>query len=130
MKKQLGGVTGHGFLPGQSGNPSGRPRTKGLVNALRARVAEVGADGRTIEEALADVLVEEGLGGKNRLAAVEAIFDRLEGRARQQIEVADVTAELRAKSDEELAFYLAHNRWPNEDERLSLSAAQTVERPD
>jgi hypothetical protein len=38
------------------------------------------------------VLVREALVGKNRLPAVEAIFDRLEGRPRQRLEVADITA--------------------------------------
>ncbi len=46
----------------------------------------------------------------------EMIFDRLEGRARQQIEVADVTRQLREKSDDELRFYLEHDRWPEENE--------------
>jgi hypothetical protein len=45
-------------------------------------------------------------------------FDRLEGRARQHLDVADVTKELREKSDGELLFHLAHNRWPEEGEAL------------
>lgn len=118
--KQLGGVTGRGFLPGQSGNPSGRPRTRGLVVALRAKVAEIGKDGRTVEEKLVAVLVDEALRGKHRLAAVEVIFDRLEGRARQQIEVADITQEIRAKSSAELRFSLEHYRWPSGDELVAL----------
>jgi uncharacterized protein DUF5681 len=118
QSKQLGGITGRGFLPGQSGNPKGRPYTKGLLTALRHKVAEIGSDGRTIEEQLVEVLVQEALNGQHPLPAVEIIFDRLEGRARQQIEVADVTRELREKSDEELRFYLEHQRWPVEDELL------------
>jgi uncharacterized protein DUF5681 len=114
--KQLGGITGRGFLPGQSGNPKGRPHTKGLLTALRHKVAEIGLDGRTIEEQLVEVLVQEALSGQHPLPAVEMIFDRLEGRARQQIEVADVTRELREKSDDELRFYLEHQRWPADDE--------------
>lgn len=114
--KQLGGITGRGFLPGQSGNPSGRPRTRGLVSALRARVAEIGPDGRTLEEQLVGVLVQEALRGRQRLAAVEAIFDRLEGRSTQQIQVADVTRELREKTDAELRFHLEHDRWPEVNE--------------
>jgi len=35
-QKLRGGVTGKGFQPGQSGNPNGRPRTRGLVVALKA----------------------------------------------------------------------------------------------
>jgi hypothetical protein len=120
--KQLGGVTGRGFLPGQSGNPNGRPRTRGLLSALRAKVAEIGPDGRPLEERLVAVLIEEALKGKHRLAAVELIFDRLEGRARQQIEVADITKELREKSTFELQFYLEHNRWPTDHELTSLQS--------
>jgi hypothetical protein len=122
--KQLGGITGRGFLPGQSGNPNGRPRTRGLVNALRAKVAEAGPDGRSLEDRLVGVLLQEALGGRHRLAAVEVIFDRLEGRARQQIEVADVTKELRQKSDDELRFHLEHDRWPEGDELSELASAQ------
>lgn len=79
--KRLGGVTGRGFVPGQSGNPSGRPRTRGLVSSLRAKMAEVGPDGRSLEDRLVGVLVQEALKGRQRLAAVAVIFDRLYIRA-------------------------------------------------
>jgi hypothetical protein len=62
------------------------------------------------------VLLQEALRGRNRLAAVEVIFNRLEGRSTQQIQVADVTKQLRDKTDDELRFHLAHNRWPEADE--------------
>lgn len=65
-------------------------------------MAEIGPDGRSTEERLVGVLVEEVLRGKHLRAAVEVIFDRLEGRALPQIEAADVTADLRTRSDEEL----------------------------
>jgi hypothetical protein len=125
-QKQLGGITGAGFLPGQSGNPKGRPHTKGLLNALRSKVAEVDTKGRTIESLLVEVLVNEALDCKNRLPAVEIIFDRLEGRSRQRLEVADVTAQLRDKSDEELQFHLDNNRWPDEAELLLLGNSHEV----
>jgi hypothetical protein len=114
--KQLGGITGRGFLPGRSGNPSSRPRTRGLVSALHAKVSEVGPDGRRIKQQLVDVLLREALRGKHRLAAVEVIFDRLEGRASQHIQIADVTKEMRQKSDDELGFHLEHDRWLEDNE--------------
>jgi len=50
------------------------------------------------------------------------IADRLEGRSRQQIEVADFTADLRHRSDAELQFYLHNNRWPSDEEKALLAA--------
>jgi hypothetical protein len=79
-------------------------------------VAETGTDGTTVEQQLVDVLVHEAPRGGHRLAAVEAIFDHLEGRARQEIEVAGVARELRQKSDDELRFHLEHDHWPEDDE--------------
>ena len=119
--KQLGGITGHGFVPGQSGNPHGRPHTRGLIAALRLKLSEIAPEGRSIEEHLIDVILQEALRGKHRLPAVELIFDRLEGRARQMLEVADITREIREKSDEELKFYLEHNRWPTTEELRLLT---------
>jgi hypothetical protein len=75
--KLIGGVTGRGFCPARAETRRGRPHTKGLLTALRNKIAEVSADGRTIETLLVEVLVHEALGGRNRLPAVEVIFDRL-----------------------------------------------------
>jgi hypothetical protein len=93
------------------------------MTALRAKLAEVGQDGRTVEERLVAVLVEEALRGKHRLAAVEAIFDRLEGRPAQRLDLADVTSDIRSRSTEELKFYLANKRWPTDDELTTFGRA-------
>src|SRR5215813_14003702 len=82
--KLLGGITGKGFLPGQSGNPNGRPPTRGLLEALRSSVSKLAPDGRRVEDALVDALIAEAFHGRNKLAALSYIFDRLEGRPRQQ----------------------------------------------
>ena len=58
------------------------------------------------------------------MPAVEQIVDRLEGRLRPHLEIADVTPELRNKSDVELQFHLDNNRWPDEQELLLLDTTQ------
>ena len=120
-QKQLGGVTVHEFVPGQSGNPHGRPHSRGLIAARRLKIAEIASAGRTIEEHLVNVILQEALRGRRRLPAIELIFDRLEGRAHQRLEIADITREVREKSDEELKFYLEHDRWPIAQELRSLA---------
>jgi len=112
-KRSLGGVTGRGFMPGKSGNPKGRPRSRGLLNALKAAVEEVGADGRNVEEQVVDALIEEALRGRHRLPAIQTIFDRLEGRPRQQLEIKhDELGEFTSRSNADLEYYIAHGRFP------------------
>lgn len=123
-------VTGKGFQPGQSGNPQGRPRTKGLVNALKAAVAEEVPDGRTVEEALADTLIEEGLNGKHRLAAISAIYDRIEGKPRQSISFEDARKqeqeEIAGMTDEQLYEILRPGFVEFEATKKAREVAQTV----
>ena len=69
-------------------------------------MAEELPDGRTVEEALAPVLVEEGLNGGHRVAAVSSIFDRLEGKPKQPIDLYE-RPDLSAMSIEAL---IARNR--------------------
>jgi hypothetical protein len=110
--KRLGGASGKGFLPGRSGNPGGRPRTSGLIDAIRTKVFEIGADGRTIAEQIAQMLVDESLRGKHRVAAATLILDRLEGRPPQQLNLNNITHDIAGRSDAELRHYLDHGRWP------------------
>lgn len=109
-----------------SPNPGGRPKSRLLSEALRNRLAEVKPDdpaGRTFAEAIAENLVRIACSeGPSAVHAANEIADRIEGRSRQSIEVADITAELRNKSDEELQFYLDHSRWPSDEEKALLSA--------
>jgi uncharacterized protein DUF5681 len=113
------------FRKGQpSPNPGGRPKSRILSDALRTRLAEVKPDdplGRTFAEIVAENLVAIASSeGPGAVHAAAEIADRIEGRSRQSIEVADITAELRNKSDEELQFYLENNRWPSDEELLLL----------
>ena len=115
------------FRKGQpSPNPGGRPKSRLLSEALRTRLAEVKPDdpaGRTFAEAIAENMIRIACStGSNAVHAASEIADRLEGRSRQSIEVADVSAELRNKSDEELQFYLDNSRWPSDEEKALLLA--------
>ena len=107
-----------------SPNPGGRAKSRLLSEALRNRLAEVKPDdptGRTFAEVIAENLVRIACSeGANAVHAANEIADRIEGRSRQSIEVADITAELRNKSDEELRFHLEHNRWPTDEELVLL----------
>jgi hypothetical protein len=61
-----GGITGAGFLPGQSGNPGGRP--KGLARKVRA---EVGDNGELIVAFMLRVLRDETERTPHRLEAAK-----------------------------------------------------------
>ena len=110
---------------GTSGNPGGRPRSRLLSEALRTRLGEVKPDdpaGRTYAEVVAENLIEIACSeGPGAVHAASEIADRLEGRSRQSIGVADITAELRNKSDAELKIFLDNNRWPSDEEKALLS---------
>lgn len=107
-----GGVTGKGFLPGKSGNPKGRPPIKGLLLALRAAVTGTLEDGRTIEQAIVDQMIHEALRGRRKLQAIAEIFDRLEGKPRQVLDLNDITKQLQGRTDAELLYYAERGTWP------------------
>ena len=113
------------FRRGQpSPNPGGRPKARLLSEALRSRLGQIKDDDpaqRTYAEVLAENLVEIACSrGPAAVAAANEIADRLEGRAPQSIQISDLTADLQSRSDEELEFYLANNRWPTDEELLLL----------
>ena len=88
-EKRPGGITGKGFMPGQSGNPGGRP--KGLVKISScyeralARPFPGDQQGRTYAQVIADRTVE--LAAEGRIDAIKEITDRTEGRSKQTIDV-------------------------------------------
>lgn len=81
-----GGITGSGFLPGQSGNPGGRP--KGLSRRVRELV---GDDGEVIAEYMLSVMHDEKARTADRLEAAKWLADRGFGRTVQTLDL-DVTA--------------------------------------
>lgn len=71
----LGGVTGKGFMPGESGNPGGRP--KGLAKRVREAV---GRDGERLVTLHVDVMDDPEQKMADRLAAARWLADRGFGR--------------------------------------------------
>lgn len=70
---------GRPFPPGHSGNPNGRPKAEVCLTVLlRAALAERDVDGkRTKARAVIDALVAEACQG--RTAAIQQVFDRIDG---------------------------------------------------
>lgn len=109
---------------GQSGNAGGRPKQRVLSEALRTRLAEMvpgDSAGRTYAEVVAENLIEIACSeGPAAVHAAGQIADRIEGRSRQQVEIADFTSDLRSRSDSELLFYVDNGRWPTAEELMLL----------
>lgn len=71
------------FQPGQSGNPSGRPRTKPITDRLREALEVVGEDGRSMADAVVAhwlTMVADG-----EVPALREMLDRVEGPITQAL---------------------------------------------
>jgi hypothetical protein len=73
------------FLPGVSGNPSGRGSAQSLVAALRAELHEREEGGRPALREIAARLVDMAVGGD--LRAIREVLDRMDGKPLQAVEV-------------------------------------------
>lgn len=71
------------YLPGVSGNPSGRGSAPSLVAALRAELGEREDVGRPAMRAIAARLVDMALEGDIR--AIREVLDRMDGKAVQSL---------------------------------------------
>ena len=92
---------GRPFQPGQSGNPRGRPSAEVCLTALlRAALAEKDVEGkRTKARAVIDALVEQALDGKT--AAIQQIFDRIDGLLQPILQNPELDLEAVAKAMQE-----------------------------
>lgn len=75
-------IIGKPFLPGQSGNLSGRPKRRLVDKALEVQLLTNDSEKAT---QLAAVLLEKALRGN--LDAAKLVLDRVEGRALQRTEL-------------------------------------------
>jgi hypothetical protein len=85
-EKRAGGVTGKGFQPGVSGNPSGRPRTAKFSEAARQLLAEIDTrTGETNAECLVRHCFKKAQQGSPR--HLELLLAYVEGRPKQGLEL-------------------------------------------
>lgn len=75
------------FQPGQSGNPAGKPKgIRHMSTLLLEAVKRVAQDGGTSEDVeIVRALVAKAKSGDTK--AIDIVFDRLEGKAPQTIDV-------------------------------------------
>ena len=86
-KKKLGGATGKGWLPGQSGNPKGGPRKDVLTSVLKAEIEKIcpqDKEGRTWKELVALATIRLAIQGNG--VAIKEVWNRLDGQVKQRIE--------------------------------------------
>jgi Family of unknown function (DUF5681) len=70
------------WAPGQSGNPSGRPKSKPFKEALEKVIREAGTEKPALEEIAFSVYREAKRG---EIAAIKEIADRLDGKVPQEL---------------------------------------------
>lgn len=70
------------FVPGESGNPGGRPKTKQFKDALNVAIRRTEGDKTKLAQ-IAEALVEKAAGGD--VQAIKEVADRLDGKAAQPI---------------------------------------------
>jgi hypothetical protein len=100
------------FKEGESGNPAGRPKgSKNLSTILKEMLEEeieITLDGKKERKQFKDIIVRRLVKKANDgdLRAIQEIFDRTEGKAKQEVEqsttIKDQRLDLSKLSDEEL----------------------------
>ncbi len=81
---RLGGITGKGFMPGQSGNPSGRPKKKPITELYERIMNDPELVG-LMEDAVIKSILKGGMAG---VMHFREAADRLEGKVTQPIDAA------------------------------------------
>ena len=75
-------MVGRPFQPGQSGNPSGRPKSKPFREAIQRALEEAGNDKDALQ-AVATALVGKAMMGD--VPAIKELADRMDGKVAQAI---------------------------------------------
>lgn len=98
-EKKLGGCTGKGFMPGQSGNPGGRPKRSWLTEVTEELLEEMMSDPAQraeYKQSLKQKLLAKGVVSAMTL---DKVWERTEGKVAQPVRV---SGELTVSLAEEL----------------------------
>ena len=80
-----GNSLGKRWQSGQSGNLKGRPKDALLTKEIRAQLNDVRDDGKTNAQAIAESMISRAIKGDVR--AADLIFNRIEGRVLQSVDL-------------------------------------------
>ena len=83
-KNNVGGITGKGFKPGQSGNPKGRAKKGNAIADILNELLEKKKDGKTVRTQILEKVTTMALSGDRW--AVEFLADRTEGKALERVQ--------------------------------------------
>ena len=82
--KQLGGITGKGFVKGKSGNPAGRPKKKNTIPDILRKLTKQKHGTTSKLETILNNVVDNAINGDQW--SIQFIADRMEGKPAQTIQ--------------------------------------------
>jgi len=99
------------FVPGQSGNPSGRPARKPLTDALLEFLKDIDPKSRTGKSRMEEIAMTLAvLASKGDIKAIKEIFDRIEGKPQQSLDVTTRDYELPQEEIDKFEEFLKNGR--------------------
>jgi hypothetical protein len=87
--KMPGGITGKGFVPGRSGNPSGRPKKTPLTDIYN-ELLEEGVTKNDIKKTLRAIVKQKS---NVTVQALKEMADRVEGKPTERMELTGADGE-------------------------------------